>query len=72
MVIRQHKSCFNPYSTSQTHFSYDVTCHYCHLPSFGMQYKLTSVSHWEDWEDWEDVLCLICRELKMYNYGTCD
>ena len=36
MVMRQHKGCFNPYSTSQTHFSYFVTCH---LPGFGMLYK---------------------------------
>ena len=36
MVMRQHKGCFNPYSISQTHFSYFVTCH---LPGFGMLYK---------------------------------
>ena len=36
MVMRQHKGCFNPYSTSQTHFNSFVTCH---LPGFGMLYK---------------------------------
>ena len=66
MVMRQHKGCFNPYSTSQTHFSYLVTCHHCHLPGFGMQYKLSSVSHWED------VLRLICRELYILVIVTCD
>ena len=36
MVMRQHKGCFNSYSTLQTHFSYFTTCH---LPGFGMLYR---------------------------------
>ena len=44
MIMRQHKGCLNPYSTSQIHFiatSY-ITCYRCHPPSFGTQYRLTS------------------------------
>ena len=37
---------------------YPVSCHHCHLPGFGMQYKLSSMSHRED------MICMALPELQ--------